>query len=318
MQRQRKLAAVRRALNDDGFIKGDEASFFCTYSKGCAGKHHKRKLAINFEHDYFHCWVCGWKGGSLLPILRRLGERDPDYVDYAKEHEGKPKTEVARLYDKPRLPADFLPLSRPSTSLQHKQAIAYLTRRGVTQEDILDYKMGVCTDGRYSDRIIIPSFDEFGELNFFVGRTMWDRPGDLPYLSGKFDKDIVFNDLLVDWSKPVTLVEGPFDAIKAGHNAIALQGKLPSTRLLSKINAFKPKVYVALDSDATEEAVHIAELLVVMGVNSYIINWPKGVKDAGELTKKQFKFLLDYAKPVSNDFDVMRQKVYNSGSLGHS
>lgn len=313
MQRERKIAALRRALGDEGQIHGNEASFYCTYAKGCAKKHHKRKLAINIESEFFHCWVCGWKGGSFMPIFRRLGENDRDYVDYVAEHESKHKhTDIAKLYEGVRLPTEFQTLSCASMSPYKRQAISYLTRRGITPDDILDYKMGYCEQGRYRDRVIIPSFDEFGELTFFVGRGIWDRVSP-PYLSGRFDKDIIFNDLLVDWRKPITLVEGPFDAIKAGHNAIALQGKVPNRRLLAKIQSFMPRVYVALDSDAGDEMVSIAELLVDIGAETLVIDWPIGMKDPGDMTKEDFKKLQDRARPIANDFDVMRQKVIHSG-----
>ena len=312
MQRERKLSALRRALKDEGYVKGDEASFFCPSKKGCNGQHHKRKLAVNLENDRFHCWVCGYKGGTLLSLFRRLGDQDPDYKAYAAEHD-KPKEQLGKLYETPRLPKEFQTLSRPSTSPYFKQAIGYLTSRGITSEDILDYKIGYCTEGRYADRVILPSFDNFGDLNFFVGRAIWTRLS-LPYLSGEFDKNIVFNDILVNWHKPIILVEGPFDAIKAGHNAIALQGKRPSNHLLAKINEFRPRVYVALDADAVSDAVHISEVLVNMGIEAYLVEWPTGFKDPGDMTKEQFKKLLTLARPVVTDFDVMRQKVYHSGS----
>ena len=202
----------------------------------------------------------------------------------------------------------------PRRSPYYAQAMGYLTQRGITPDDILTYKLGYCEEGRYADRVILPSFDEFGELSFFVGRGIWTRVSP-PYLSGEFDKDVIFNDLLVDWRKPIVLVEGPFDAIKAGHNAIALQGKLPSKRLMAKIQSYLPRVYVALDADARMDAVNIAEHLVSMGAETFLVDWPVGVKDPGDMTKEQFKELLDRAYPVVSDLDVLKQKVYHSASL---
>ena len=59
MQRERKLSALRRALKDEGYAKGNEASFYCPSKQGCNGQHHKRKLAVNLENDMFHCWEIG-------------------------------------------------------------------------------------------------------------------------------------------------------------------------------------------------------------------------------------------------------------------
>ena len=317
MHRERKLAALRRALKDDGWVKGDEAIFFCTYSQGCAGQHHKRKLQVNLKSDIFHCWVCGWKGGTLLKILWKLGEQDPDFIAYKEEMDAKkgaPKERKEKVYERVRLPSEFQALSRPSDSPYYHQAIAYLTSRGITSEDILDYKMGYCAEGRYGDRVILPSFDEYGDINFFVGRGIWERIQP-PYLSGEFDKDIIFNDLLVEWHKPITLVEGPFDAIKAGHNAIALQGKQIFKQLMNKIVHHKPKVVVALDSDAPKEMLGIAADLVNNEVEAFVVSWPPGVKDPGVCTKEQFEEIRRKAIPVVSMADVLkRQAVLASGS----
>lgn len=318
MQRERKLAALRRALKQDGWVKGDEVIFKCTYSKGCNGQHHKDKLQVNLKSDIFHCWVCGWSGGSLLKILWRLGEDDPDYRDYLAEHEKNPnKDHDGKVYEAVRLPKEFQTLSRPTRSPYFHQAIAYLTGRGITSEDILDYKLGYCEEGHYKDRIIVPSFDEYGELNFFVGRGIWERTSP-PYLSGRFDKDIIFNDLLIDWSKPITLVEGPFDAFKAGLNAIPLQGKLPSKKLVSKICRLLPKTYVSLDIDAGADMLKIAGDLVSNGVETLIINMPDGVKDPGVCTKEQFEDIRKTAVPVVSMGDILKQRVQHSASVGHA
>lgn len=314
MHRERKLQALRRALKDHGYLKGNEATFNCQNPSGCKGEHHKRKLAVNVESDVFHCWVCGWSGRSLLPILKALGPADADYVDYAAEKE-KPKDEVKKVYEKVRLPSEFRPLCCPSESLQFRQAIAYLTQRGIHSDSILTYKLGYCETGRYADRIIIPSFDKYGELNFFVGRTIWHREGDLPYLSGKFDKDIIFNELLVDWSRPVTLVEGPFDAIKAGTNAIPIQGKFPSRKLVDRLIAAKVPVFIALDTDALGDSLRIAEGLMKYGVDVNMVFLPKGVKDPGDLEMGSFKTLL--TKPLHSIIDIARIRAWHSGSLEH-
>ncbi len=318
MHRERKLAALRRALKQDGWVKGDEVIFKCTYSKGCNGQHHKDKLQVNLKSDIFHCWVCNWSGGSLLKILWRLGEDDPDYADYLAEQErGPSKDRDGKVYDAVRLPKEFQTLSVPSRNPYFRQAIAYLAGRGITSEDVLDYKLGYCEDGKYKDRVIVPSFDEHGELNFFVGRGIWERTSP-PYLSGHFEKDIVFNDLLVDWSKPITLVEGPFDALKAGHNAIALQGKVPSKKLMSKIYRLRPRTYVALDADAGPAMLKIAGDLVSNDVETLVVDWPDGVKDPGECTRERFAEIRERAIPVVSMGDILKQRVHQSASSGHS
>lgn len=315
MHRERKLAALRRALSDHGYVRGDEATFFCKNPQGCAGGHHKRKLNVNLQSDIFHCWVCNWSGGRLTKIFRALlPASDQDRIDYESE-QARPKEVKERQYDAVHLPGEFRPLCHPFPGLQYRQAIAYLGRRGITSDDILTYKLGFCMEGRYADRIIIPSFDEDGELNFFVGRSIWNRAGDFPYLSGKFDKDIIFNDLLVCWGQDITLVEGPFDAFKAGTNAIPLQGKYPSKKLLDKIISTKVRVKIALDSDALGDALKIAEQLMKYGVDVSIVSWPKELKDPGDMTREQFNEFSQRARPINSPVDVIRVRAQYSGTL---
>lgn len=314
MERQRKLAALRRCLRSEGQGSGSERSFFCWFPRpdGCGGDHHKPKLAVNLETDRWHCWVCGKAGHDLRRIFALGGKSHPDYADYAAEHESSevPKG-AAKQYEPVSLPPEFRALCVPRCSLYQRQAIAYLGARGITPDDILTYKIGYCESGQYAERVVLPSFDEHGALSFFTARAIWKRMSP-PYLHGRFDKDVVFNDLLVDWSRPVTLVEGPFDAIKAGTQAIALQGKQLLPKLLRKILDRRPVVNVALDDDAFEPALAIAKHLVAQGVDARMVDLG-GKKDPGEMERDEFEQRLACAKPA-DDLGLLKLQVSHSGT----
>jgi DNA primase len=314
MHKERKLAALRRSLRDEGYVRGSEAAFFCKNPQGCNGNHHKRKLAVNVDSDAFHCWVCGWAGRDIRKILVLGGREHVDYTEYVAEREKAAGDEkVAKEYDAVRLPKEFKSLSVPRRSPYYNQAIGYLADRGIHSDVILMYKLGYCEEGRFAERIIIPSFDGYGELNFFVGRAIWERTG-LPYLSGKFDKNIIFNELLIDWKKPVILVEGPFDAIAAGPNAIPLQGKYMSEKLIAKLMDHKPKVYIALDSDAWNDSVRIMEELLSIGLDVYYVGLG-GHKDPGEMGAEKFGMYLCTSKPITGKTDLLRLQVQHSASM---
>ena len=314
MHRERKLSALRRCLPGETSGHGKEICFFCPLPEpeGCGGKHHKPKLSVNLESDKWHCWVCGQGGRNILRLLAFGGKEHQDYIDYAAEVE-KPKEQVTKEYDKVRLPKEFVPLCVPSASLYHHQAIGYLARRGVTAEDILTYKLGYAEDGPLRERIIFPSFDEHGELNFVVGRGIWERVSP-PYMTnGRYDKNIIFNDILIDWRKPIVLVEGPFDAIKAGTNSIPLQGKFISDRLINRILFREVPVYIALDEDAASDTLALAERLKGYGVETFIVEW-RGVKDPGDMTKEQFQEHMKRAKRYSAATGLLFRAMH-SGSL---
>ena len=190
------------------------------YPSRCCG-HHKPKLSINFEKNAAKCWACDWRTKNLRRLVRRWGDishinrwkdfdADIELGDldnlFAKEEEIKQRID---------LPNEFQTLTGRSHPPSSRMVFNYLRKRGVTEKDILYWKIGYCGSGEYKNRVILPSFDEEGYCNFFTSRThdpnVWP-----PYMNGPGNKDIIFNELLIDWEREVTLVEGVFDAIVAG------------------------------------------------------------------------------------------------------
>jgi DNA primase len=255
MRPEQKLSALRKILGREEFQKGDEAVFFCPKHQ-----HYKPKLSVNLKYDNFNCWICGFKGANLKPILFLKGKTD-DAVRYASEIDGnRGKHTEDKTYDIPTLPDSFEPLVLGGHDPYTRHAIEYLKSRGLDEYDFLKYKIGFCKEGECRFRVIFPSFDSDGNLNFFVGRKVYDHVG-LSYKHGNFNKNIIFNDYLIDWDKPVTLVEGPIDAIIAGDNAIPLQGTIlrEDSLLFAKIVTSGVHVNIALDSDAKKKEWDMAD-----------------------------------------------------------
>ena len=121
-------------------------------------------------------------------------------------------------------------------------------------------------------------------------------------MNGPGNKDIIFNDLYLDWSAPVTLVEGVFDAIGAGDNSIPILGSTlrKDSKLFQKIADKGVSVYLALDPDAEKKALHIARSLLEYGIEVYKVD-VSPYKDVGEMTKEQFQYRKKKAEIVSND-----------------
>ena len=93
-----------------------------------------------------------------------------------------------------------------------RHAYAYLKRRGVTQEDMIKYHMGYCENGEYKNMVIIPSYDAIGNLNYFTARSFEKEPF-RKYKNPSVSRDIVPFEMFINWSSPLVLCEGPFDAI---------------------------------------------------------------------------------------------------------
>ena len=160
--------------------------------------------------------------------------------------------------------------------------------------------MGYCSSGKYENRIIIPSFNEDGNVNYYIARTY---TGDYSkYKNPPVGRDIVFNDLFVDWTSDIVLVEGVFDAVKAGHNAIPMLGSTlrEGSKLFQKIVRNDTPVYIALDPDAEKKSLEIIKKLLTYDVELYKIEiYPYA--DVGEMTTEQFINRKKKAKRMSVD-----------------
>lgn len=309
MQKERKLQAIRQTLGHEQQRKGSEIVFFCPKHPARAGRANGQ-LSVNVDTDIFNCWSCGFKGRNLVPLMQKGSVERREYVAEL-EAAGPSRLVEARLerkYDQPVLPPEFRTLSRSWSSPYNNAALKYLESRGLTREDVLRWKLGYCEDGEYKNRIMIPSFDEHGVLNFVVGRSFYESVQ--KYKHGNISKDIIFNDYMVDWSKPIVVTEGPFDAFKVRDNVIALQGNIltPDLKLFSKIVTTGVDVFFAMDTDAFDKQLKIIKELFSYGVNCWYV--PLGEKkDVGDMTKEQFKSVKDKAVLIESDMDLLRLRV---------
>jgi DNA primase len=164
--------------------------------------------------------------------------------------------------------------------------------RMISRDIILKYRLGFCTTGKYEKRIIIPSYDKNGEVNYFVGRN-YDIANKRkhPYDNPKSDKDrIIFNEGFVNWDSTVYLVEGAFEMLSFPVNIIPMLGKTISTTLFLKLKEMKPDVVVLLDPDAYKNAIELYYMLhdIYVGCEERvkIVKIPFE-KDMDELRKKR-------------------------------
>ena len=129
-------------------------------------------------------------------------------------------------------------------------------------------------------------------------------------------KEIIFNEHLIDWNSPIVLVEGVFDAVKAGKNAVPVLGSWVDTKyeVFKKIIEKKCDVILALDPDAKGKQIKISENLISYGID--VKNTQNLEKDLGDMTKKEAQNLILNAKPFDN-MERMRYLIsgIKSGSI---
>lgn len=272
------------------------------YAFTCPKCNHKKpKLEIDFNtnekgENPFECWVCGFKGRTIRSLLKQLSvprEQAYEILKYVnKGEEVYYKTEKTLT-----LPEEFQQLATASkTSHIANKARKYLYARGLTDRDFLKYNIGYCTKGEYEGRIIIPSYNENNELNFFTARSFENAYH--KYKNPENSKDVIFFENLINWQKPVILVEGVFDAIAVKRNVIPLIGKTIQKSLTKKLVENQVEdIYIALDKDAIKKALEYTQQFLNMGKRVYLVdldckdpsemgfeNFTKHIQDAEEIT----------------------------------
>jgi DNA primase len=200
---------------------------------------------------------------------------------------------------KVELPEEFTSLCSKNIPATGIYASRYLEKRGLTKADILRWKIGYCFSGEYRNRIIIPSFDDSGDCSYFVARSY---TGDsYKYKNPRASKDIVFNELFINWNDDLVLVEGIFDALVAG-NAVPILGSTLRTNseLIRKIVLNDTPVYIALDPDAREKENKIIQTLLRYDIEMYKID-VSGYEDVGSMSKEIFKKRKNNASFIDRD-----------------
>lgn len=242
---------------------GTEVMFHCP---NC--NHYKKKLNVNTTNGYYHCWVCDFSGKSFRTLLKKLKAPKEFYETLCKIKTSKTfhKEESVKLF----LPNEFVPLYHKSLNVEHKHALSYCIKRGLTTHEIVRYNIGFCHEGVFKNRIIIPSYSSTGDLNFYCGRDIYNSK--MKYRLCDSTKDIIGFELFTDFNQPITLVEGVFDAFSVKYNVVPLFGKGLSNKLKIKLIKNKPpRVNVLLDDDAIESSIQICEFLIQNNIDAYLV-----------------------------------------------
>lgn len=311
MSQSEKIKIITDILGDSLSI-GNELLFYCPKCK-----HHKKKLSLNIEKDKFKCWICDWSGTTIARIVKRFGNYQQQRLwsefhgiveisDYEKIFQSEEEQKVV-VEETVKLPAEYESLCNKDLRIQSLAARRYLKERGLTKDDILYWKIGYCPEGEYKGRVIFPSFNMNGKVNYFVARNYVDDFR--KYMNPDASKDIVFNELYLDWSSDVVLVEGIFDAVKA-ENAIPILGSTlrEDSKLFAKIIEKDPALYIALDPDAEKKAARIIDSLLSYDIEIYKIPIPVN-KDVGDMTKQEFLEYKSQAKLIKNTDYVLMNKI---------
>jgi DNA primase len=275
--------------------------------------HHKPKLEVNFspneKNEYpYNCWVCGKKGRSLVSLFRKVNASQNQLEELGLILKVRVSSDPnSTKIEKIELPKEFKPLTQVSSGdIIGRHAINYLKRRGLGKHDIYKYNIGYCEQGKYAKMIIIPSYNEKGDLNYFVARN-FDQNSPVKYKNPPTSKDVIPFELFVNWNLPITICEGPFDAIAIKRNVVPLFGKIIPNQLMKKlVTSQVDKIYIALDKDAQKQALTFCQQLLDLGKEVYMVDMED--KDPSEMGFENFTKLIQNTLPTDY-YDLMQRKL---------
>jgi len=286
-------------------LKGDEQAHHCPFCH-----HHKKKLQINLNTQKWHCWVCDAKGKKIQTLLKRLHVDSKRikkvYEIYGDDYIVSKTTDEEKV--ELRLPSEFKSLLTKPKGLNplYKKVVQYAKDRGITKEDIIRYNIGYCDSGIYTNRIIIPSYDVDGRLNYFIARSVYVEEK-FKYKNPPVSKNVTIFENQINWKQPITLCEGVFDAMSIKRNAIPLLGKfIPKTLMDNIYKKGVKEIKILLDKDAQDQALYYVNYFMNNGIT--VTNILPTEKDAGDMGFSEVNKMLKKTKKSGFE-DVISQKL---------
>jgi DNA primase len=299
------IILLESILNKGKLTGNNNMSFFCPFCH-----HSKRKLEVQLctneaKENPWHCWVCDTKGKTINNLFKKLKVSSNKFEELKLIIQPN-KFEKYTSNDVIELPADFISLHLDNIKnldktqlISSKHALKFLYKRRITDQDIIKYNIGFCNKGPYADRVIIPSYNKNGSLNYFIARDYTNNLSQkYKNPSGVSSKNIIGWELYINWDAPIILVEGIFDALTIKRNVIPLFGKVIHGKLMEKlVKSSVDRIYIALDNDAKRDALKQAEMLMSYGKEVYIVEMEG--KDANEIGFEQFLKTIEQTYPLN-------------------
>lgn len=270
-------------------------AFVCPICKHKYGhSYSKKKLIVKIDETRLksHCWVCE------EPITRNIyklvsiskPELLNDFIELFSIQNVNLSEEINEGFKSPliQLPNNFDLLANhlDTEDSYYLNPINYLkTERKIINSEFWKWKFGLSESEFYKNRIIIPSFDAQGKVNYFLTRA-YDKYTRPKYFNPKADMTkFIFNELFIDWNKPLYLFEGFFKACKFDINFGILLGSSlgHDYMLLSKILENKTKIILCMDNDAKEKRMKILKMLYAYDIKVAFVDLPDSINSIDDV-----------------------------------
>ena len=271
-----KLEIIRDIIHTD--FDSKNKAFVCP---NC-GRHNKFEVRNNTLQ--WHCWVCDFKGISIVSLIKRLKIYDKELyrqaIRFDKQHLNNIPDENENIEEKQEvlyLP-DSININELSGILKNKP-FNYIKSRNFDEQDIKVFDIRYNKNTKF---IVVPSYDINNKLNYYITRNT-DVNSYYRYKNPTVSKDVIIFENKLNFKHRMILVEGIFDAITLRRNTTALLGKTIMPKLLNKLIENNTEVVLFLDYDAKKQLIYNAKKLYEKGLDVYIVilDENKDVNDIG-------------------------------------
>lgn len=312
---------------DNVLVRGDEVllnSIFCEDRK-----HHlwcnPSGGKTNNQNGVYHCWKSDQKGNLVglvmlvdkcsyeqaIETLDAISEGSLEDLERRVQELFNTKNDEKVIEEKPsglQIPSDcYLFEDLPSFNNLRKLAEDYIVSRKISKD-----RLYICTKGRYRNRIVIPYYDNKGNLIYYNGRYIGDPGKNLRYLGppkelGIGKGDVMFVPNWPTFGEKIYITEGEFDALslsECGFKSAALGGKNMTEKQIEMIKGFVPVLALDADEAGSEALPKIAKNLMSKGFSKiYYVRPCREYKDwNGLLVAKGDKILRHYVASKEKEY----------------
>jgi len=298
----------------DEYQSQTQFAFNCRSAK-CKKDVNKYNLNYNSRKNIFHCFKCHYSG-FITKIVRDYGTvEDVNKIQilFPNTHLEIDRNKEKLLLDDSvtcELPEGYLPLTQEYSTKLYKTAMEYLRGRKITMEMIKKYEIGYTETGPRKFRIIIPSRNTNGDINYYEARSFLKK-FKIPYFKpdSPNKKEVIFNVKNINFDLPVYLVEGVFDMMPL-INAIPMLGKDLSPLLLQKLIQHQTRVILCLDEDAFKDTIILYEQLIALNLDVYFVEVKEDIAKYYERhgREKLIQLISNYRKIDFNYLFSMKLK----------
>lgn len=296
-----------RALLGPELQRGQEYLFFCP--NRC---HLERpKLSINIEKGVYKCWKCGYSGHHLRNFILQFfrgsisewNKLDPPQQREVYDTKTPVEEDVGWIFKGlsswPRM------LAHTSEEAISRKVRQYLNKKKISQHATLQWNVRISDS---HDTLLVPSFNLNGDPNYYVQKTCSDE-FTVAKRPGVSQKNVIFNEFAINWSKPVYLVENVFDSMRFPFGSvIPLLGSSvkQDSRLISEAVMNQAELVVFLDSDevGVKRSFELHSLLTAFGINAKIVD--NQVGDIDEMEDWQLQLV---SKMFLSDDQILKRRL---------